>query len=511
MSKKDVSPLVSEENAVTKFLSKKEWILYLVAVFFYTNMTGMIAEYRKAYLVDIMLLDENRMSFFNAFTSIAGFALSFLYAMILDNRKPKNGQKFKHLGLISAIPCGVVTFLIFYTPGFIANNPNLFLAYIILLAVIQGFVFYFGNTVNLVAMVMTPNAKEREKLISFRQISSAVGNSAPLVIVLVMGLIVKAVNHGVNNDALNYLLSAGLCAAVGTVTMLLGMSVVKERINYKQEARKNPVKGFWDVLKNPHARIVLYSEFLKSFRGVSTFMQPFIAAAMLGSSSKTLLFALPVGVGTMCGMLIVNQLLKKLSARTIYIGSGVYSVAANLLAFGVGYLKLTNPDMGWLQIPFIVCLWMVGLQFGASNLLPHQFQADILDDLELKTEKRLDGSLPFVLTIGSTVSATIASALAPIILYGNNSVIGYVQGMEDGTQQSMKTKLLLLFFYTVVHGIMMFLAGVPFFFYKLTGKAKEEMHAAVLEQRARIAAENVEEALTGDDGIDDLSEDEEVQ
>ncbi len=491
--KKNASVLSGAAEEAQKFLSKKEWILYLVAVFFYTNMTGMIAEYRKAYLVDIMMLDENRMAFFNAFTSIAGFVLSFVYAMILDNRKPKNGQKFKYLGLISAIPCGLVTFLIFYTPSFIANNPNVFLVYIIALAIIQGLVFYFGNTVNLVAMVMSPNAKEREKLISFRQISSAVGNSAPLVIVMVMGVIVKALNHGESNTALNYLLSAGLCAVIGTLTMLLGMSVVKERITYKQE-RKNPLKGFWDVLKNPHARIVLYSEFLKSFRGVATFMQPFIAAAMLGSSSKTLLFALPVGVGTMCGMLIVNFLLKKLSARTIYIGSGVYSVFANLLAFGVGYVKLTHADMGWLQVPFIVCLWLVGLQFGASNLLPHQFQADILDDLELNTQKRLDGALPFVLTIGSTISATIASTLAPLILYGDRSIIRYVQGMEDGTQQTLKTKILLLFFYTVVHGIMMFLAGVPFFFYKLTGKEKERVHEAVLAQRAEIAAAQGEDA-----------------
>lgn len=30
---------------------------------------------------------------------------------------------------------------------------------------------------------------------------------------------------------------------------------------------------------------------------------------------------------------------------------------------------------------------------------------------------------------------------------------------------------------------MMFLAGVPFFFYKLTGKTKENIHQAVLEKR----------------------------
>ncbi len=36
----------------------------------------------------------------------------------------------------------------------------------------------------------------------------------------------------------------------------------------------------------------------------------------------------------------------------------------------------------------------------------------------------------------------------------------------------------------------MFLAGVPFFFYKLTGKTKEDMHNAVLEKRKQFELEN---------------------
>ena len=47
----------------------------------------------------------------------------------------------------------------------------------------------------------------------------------------------------------------------------------------------------------------------------------------------------------------------------------------------------------------------------------------------------------------------------------------------------------MLFFYTVVHGIMMFLAGVPYFFFKLTGNRKEELHEAVLENRKAMEAE----------------------
>ena len=97
--------------------------------------------------------------------------------------------------------------------------------------------------------------------------------------------------------------------------------------------------------------------------------------------------------------------------------------------------------------------------------------------------------LPFVIGIGTLISGTIATALAPRILYGDGSIIGYIQPTDavPNPAQSLQTKILLLFFYTVFHGIMMFLAGVPFFFYRLTGKTKEDIHNAVLEQREQMA------------------------
>lgn len=76
-----------------KHIKLKEYILYVLAVFFYTNMTGMINEYRRAYLVDILQLTTHQMSFFNVFTGVAGFALSFINAMILDSKKIKKRQQ----------------------------------------------------------------------------------------------------------------------------------------------------------------------------------------------------------------------------------------------------------------------------------------------------------------------------------------------------------------------------------------------------------------------------------
>lgn len=459
-----------------KHIKSREFILYLVAVFFYTMMTGAVGSYRSDYLINVLSLPDSSVSLFNTLISVIPFVLNFFIAMYIDNRKTGTGGKFRPLALLVAVPAGVFLVLSFWAPKGITGS--LLMIYLVTVAVAWSVCTNFGDCVNKVAIVMTPNMKERDTVMSFRGIVSAVGNSAPLVVELVLAFMVK-------DKGLRYIGVASLCGVFGVFTMLLGMNTVRERITYNNE-RKNPVEGYMDVLKNKYAWTIIISEFLKSFRGVSTYMGIFLAEALLGPG-KFLLFGLPTGIGTAVGMLVINFLLKKFNSKVLYIASGIYSVIINTVAFSVGYIYFKSPSPV-LQILFVVFLFLIGLQFGASNLLPTMFQADVLEDIELKTGKRLDASLPFVIGIGTMISGTIASALAPIILYGDNSIIQYIQATKavPHPEQSLHAKIMLLFFYTVVHGLMMFLAGVPFFFYKLTGKTKQEVHEKVLAQRASL-------------------------
>lgn len=474
MSDKVLAPPTEQDK---KYVKLSEFIIYLVGVFFYTNMTGMVGSYRSAYLVNVLRLNESQVSLFNTLINIIPFVLNFFITMYIDGRRPGKSGKFRPLALAVAIPCGVLLVLTFWAPP--ALSGSLLLVYVTTIAVLWAVATNFGDAMNKVALVMTPNLKERDNVISFRSICSAVGNSAPLVIILVIGMIW-------DDEGTQYIIGAALCAVVGTILMLVATKAIRERVTYSSE-KKNPLIGIKDVLINKYAWVILISEFLKNFRQIATFMGVFLAAALLGSTSKYLWFGLPTGIGTAVGMLLINFLLKKFNSKVLYISSGIYSVIINSIAFAVGYLYFSKPNAG-LQILFIVFLFLIGLQFGASNLLPTMFQADVLEDIELKTGKRLDATLPFVIGIFTMISGTIAQALAPIILYGKNSIIGYIQPTDavPDPEQSIKTKILMLFFYTVFHGLMMFLAGVPFFFYKLTGKTKEDIHNAVIEKRRQF-------------------------
>lgn len=459
-----------------KLVPTRELIIFLIGTFFLTTMQGMLGNYRQAYLVNVLGLESKQVGFINSFCTIAGFIINFFLMMIID-RPPKDGHnKFKPFVRVWAIPTAVLTVLLFWTPSFIPRTGVIIVAYLICIQVVYNIANTFAGTLNNIAVVISPNSGERDTALTWRGIVNAIGNSAPLVVVAVAGVIT-------DDEGLQYLGSAIACAVVCTCVMLLACSMVKERVTYSV-TRKNPLEGYLDILSNKYAWIVLLSEFLKNFRGIANYMGIFLAAALLGSTSKYILLGLPTGIGTFVGMLIVKALLNKFNSKQIYIASGVYSVLANTLAFTIGTIYFKTGSSA-LQIVFVLSLFLIGLQFGASNLLPAMFQADILEDIELKTRKRLDASLGFVCGIGSTISGAIATGVAPLILYGDSSIIQYIQPQEGVyPDQTLHTKIMLLFFYTIFHGLMMLLAGVPFFFYRLTGARKQKIHEAVLKNRA---------------------------
>ena len=96
-----------------KYIKGKEFILYLVAVFFYTMMTGAVGSYRSDYLINVLSLPDSDVSIFNTLTSVIPFILNFFIAMYIDGRKTGKGGKFRPLALLVAIPTGIFLVLSF--------------------------------------------------------------------------------------------------------------------------------------------------------------------------------------------------------------------------------------------------------------------------------------------------------------------------------------------------------------------------------------------------------------
>ena len=167
-----MSKLQQPANPIQKYVKNNEFVLYIAAVFLYTTMTGMVGNYRSAYLVNVLQLSDDSVALYNGLTSVLGFALSFFYAMIIDNHKIGKDGKFRPLIKWSAVPCGVLLVLSFVTPKGLTGTW--LMIYLVTIALLLGAATSFGNVINTIAFVMSPDGKERDKVISFRSISSVV-------------------------------------------------------------------------------------------------------------------------------------------------------------------------------------------------------------------------------------------------------------------------------------------------------------------------------------------------
>ena len=110
------STVLKNADADKKYVKTSEFIWYLIAVFFYTNMTGFVGQYRNAFLVDVVQITNKESSLFSVITSVVPFILNFFIVMYIDGRKIGKHGKFRPLVMIAAVPMGILLFLNFWIP-----------------------------------------------------------------------------------------------------------------------------------------------------------------------------------------------------------------------------------------------------------------------------------------------------------------------------------------------------------------------------------------------------------
>ncbi|MBQ3258131.1 MAG: MFS transporter [Oscillospiraceae bacterium] len=151
---------------------------------------------------------------------------------------------------------------------------------------------------------------------------------------------------------------------------------------------------------------------------------------------------------------------------------GIFAAALGTVAFGGLFLaKTTNM---WLY----VVVSIVGLLgFGLFNLIIWAFVTDVIDDQEVRTGVREDGSIYAVCSFARKLGQAIAAALGGWSL----ELIGYVEGSVVG--QSAEVVNGIYNIATMVPTVLYLLVGLCLFFIYPLSKKKVEENIAVLKAR----------------------------
>ena len=138
------------------------------------------------------------------------------------------------------------------------------------------------------------------------------------------------------------------------------------------------------------------------------------------------------------------------------------------------FLYFVRTENMWLY----VAINIVGLLgFGLFNLIIWAFVSDVIDDQEVRTNVREDGTIYAVCSFARKMGQAIASALGGWSL----AFIGYVEGSKTGQTEAVMDGIYNIA--TIVPAILYIIVGVTLIFVYPLGKKKVLENIATLKAR----------------------------
>ena len=422
---------------------------------FYTDVLGI-----NAGLVGTMFLVSR---IIDAFTDTA-------MGRIADKTKATKNGKFKPWLLRACGPVALASFLMYQT--FLMDaSMTVRVIYMFVTYLFWGSICYTAINIpyGSMASVMSAEADDRASLSTFR----GVGSLIPQVVVGVVmpGFLYKTLEDGTK------IANAEMFPKIALVMSILAAAcyiacyfMCTERVKVTESAQSI---SFKDTLK------ALVSN--KALIGLAIVYICFLGAQMLNQTINNYIFkdyfANTMGLTVMnaagiAPALILAPLAVPLARKFGKKELGIFAAVSGAVAFFLLFVLRTS-NM-WLY----VVINIVGLLgFGLFNLIIWAFVSDVIDDQEVRTHVREDGTIYAVCSFARKLGQAIASALGGWSL----AWIGYVEGSVVGQSPDVLNGIYNIA--TLVPAILYLIVGLSLVFIYPLSKKKVAENTAELKMR----------------------------
>lgn len=379
---------------------------------FYTDVLGI-----NAGLVGTMFLISRIV---DAFTDTA-------MGRICDKTKATKNGKFRPWLLRACGPVALASFLM-YQAWAVNLSMTLRIVYMFVTYLLWGSICY--TCINIpygsMASVMSDEPDHRASLSTFRGVGSMIPQI--LVGVVVPMFLYTTLEDGTKvANASMFPVIALVMSIVATACYIICYFLCTERVKLTEEAKS---VSFADTLKALAGNRALI--------GISLVFICYLGAQMLNQTINNYIFkdyfgdTMGLSVMNAAGFapaLILAPCAVPLSRKFGKKELGIFASILGTVAFGALFLMRTT-NMWLYTIVNIVGL----LGFGLFNLIIWAFVSDVIDDQEVRTGSRDDGTIYAVCSFARKVGQAIASALGGWSL----GWIGYVEGSLTGQTAAVK-------------------------------------------------------------------------
>ena len=422
---------------------------------FYTDVLGI-----SAGLVGTMFLLARIV---DAFTDTA-------MGRICDKTKATKNGKFRPWLLRACGPVALASLLMYQT--FATNLPmTLRIVYMFVTYLLWGSVCY--TCINIpygsMASVMSNEPDHRASLSTFR----GVGSMIPQILVGVvvpMFLYTELADGTKIANASAFPVVALVTAVLAVVCYIACYFMCTERVQVTEGSKSVSFKDTLKALAGNRALI-----------GIALVFICYLGAQMLNQTINNYIFK--DYFGDTMGLSVMNAagfapalilapcavpLARKFGKKEL----GIFASILGTVAFGALFLMRTT-NMWLYTVINIVGL----LGFGLFNLIIWAFVSDVIDDQEVRTGTRDDGTIYAVCSFARKLGQAIASALGGWSL----GWIGYVEGSLSGQAQSVKDGIYNIA--TLVPMILYLAVGICLIVIYPLNKKKVNQNAAELKAR----------------------------
>ena len=482
------------DNSMKKYMKKSEIATFGIGLFGVALLTGWMPDYTATFFADFAFkgkgFDPDTMA--NAISAvflaagIVGAVCELVIGYLVDNTRTKLGKVKPWIGF-GVVPLALISMFVFIAPN--TDNQNLAIAWMfIIYSLYTAFSCAVESPANCFGSLCSPNPSERSSAISIASFLRSVGQSGGMVVILVVGLVMKAVMgqqqfKNAEAQGLDLIISTAVCALGLILFVMIFFTNNKERVPFTQEkvSLKDAVKV---VFTHKNLLMVSLTKLCGFGRGVYGTVSLYIAIYLLGSKDLKLGLLLPMGIGTAVGTLLVNLVLKKFSTKKTFILFCFYGASSLAILF------LVSKGIGFnngLIIPFLILNFFCGLQHGNTNVTPNIMIADCVDEIEYKTGKRQEGLAYAGYGLFSKIASAFTKALGPWLLYTWSGYLASTNANVAYAEQSDATLNKILMIYTIIPAVFVVLQAVPIFFYDMVGEKKENITKELMKRREEKA------------------------
>ena len=479
------------------YASKSEVRAYSVAALGQGLVYSCMSSYITDYYMNVLALNAMFVILLMLIARVWDAINDPLMGMIVDRHQTKKGR-LRPYPVVTAIPIAILTILMFLPPlGFdIAEKTKGMYVYVAVVYVLWGMI-YTSSDVPFWSMpnLMTPNPKERGRIISYGRTVGGVGSAVTVALPMIVGYFTAKSS---NPDVLKYAIMAVSMSVIGMPLFSISSFKVKERINIPNATKRDPSEPstLYRIFHCKPLMLVVISGILSFGRYMLQSAAPHVArysGLYIGSKPTTveqyqsnistvaLVIQVCASVGMFGTMLLMPKLFKKFEYKTLMISSCLGGFAASVVTLIVGW---TTQNL-LICIPFMI---ISSIPLGVINVVSGAMVFDCLDYIEWKTGYRdtAVGSAcqSFVNKLGNAF-ATVVIILMYMVVHIDvaamnskpEAIVEMAMNMGDPQRFAMFALV------SIVPGISLLLTAIPMFFYDIVGEKKEKITVELAEMR----------------------------